>query len=98
MIAPMNKIETKQLKALAHKLKPIVTIGQHGMKESINDELETALSFHQLIKLKVNIGDREARDTLIKQISEQHQADLIQRIGNIAVLYRRNHDKDNLLK
>lgn len=94
----MNKIEIKQLKALAHKLKPIVTVGQHGMKESINEELDVALKFHQLVKLKINIGDRDARDELVTELCVQHKAELVQRIGNTAVLYKRNFNKENLLK
>ncbi|MEE9328442.1 MAG: YhbY family RNA-binding protein [Cocleimonas sp.] len=93
----MNKTQIKQLKAIAHKLKPIVTVGQQGMKETISDELESALEFHQLVKLKVNLGDRDARDTLIDELAKKHRADLIQRIGNVAVYYRRNHDKEKIL-
>lgn len=98
MIAPMNKLEIKKLKALAHKLKPIVTVGQHGMKDSISEELDSALDFHQLVKLKVNLGDHDARNTLVVELSKKHNAELIQRIGNVAVYYRRNFDKENLLK
>lgn len=97
-ICPMEKTQIKHLKSLAHKLKPVVTIGQHGMKESINDEIDIALNFHQLIKLKVNVGDRDIRDQLINDISHSHKAELIQRIGNIAILYKRNPKKENLLK
>jgi RNA-binding protein len=94
----MDKSQIKQLKALAHKLKPIVTVGQHGMKESINDEIAIALDFHQLLKLKINLGDRDARDALVAKIATKHKAELIQKIGNVAVIYRRNFDKENLLK
>jgi len=94
----MDKSQIKQLKALAHKLKPIVTVGQHGMKNSINDELVTAIDFHQLVKVKVNLGDRDARDALITELANTHQAQLIQKIGSVAVFYRRNFDKVNLLK
>jgi len=94
----MDKSQIKQLKALAHKLKPIVTVGQHGMKDSINDELAIAIDFHQLVKIKINVGDHDVRDALITELANTHQAQLIQKIGNIAVLYRRNFDKDNLLK
>ena len=93
----MDKSQLKQLKALAHKLKPIVTVGQHGMKASINDELAIALDFHQLVKVKVNVGDRDIRDTIISEMLKTHHAELIQKIGNIAVLYKRNFDKENLL-
>ena len=94
----MDKSQIKHLKALAHKLKPIVTVGQHGMKDSIGDELDIALNFHQLVKLKVNLGDRDDRDALITELCNKYKAELIQRIGNIAILYRRNFDKENLLK
>ncbi len=94
----MDKSRLKQLKALAHKLKPIVTVGQHGMKDSINDELSIAIDFHQLVKIKVNLGKREERDALINDLANTHHAQIIQKIGNTAVLYRRNPEKDELLK
>ncbi len=94
----LDKTQIKQLKALAHKLKPIVTVGQHGMKDSINDELAIAIEFHQLMKVKINLGDRVERDKLVEELTKEHNAELVQRIGNIAVLYRRNFDKENLLK
>ena len=94
----LDKTHIKQLKALAHKLKPIVTVGQHGMKDSINDEIAIALDFHQLVKVKINLGDRIERDALVDELSKQHDAQLVQRIGNVAVFYKRNFDKENLLK
>ncbi len=93
----MDKSQIKQLKALAHKLKPIVTVGQHGMKDSINDELAIAIDFHQLVKVKISVGDREVRDALIGDLAKTHGAELVQKIGNIAVFYKRNFDKENLL-
>jgi len=93
----MDKSLIKQLKALAHKLKPIVTVGQHGMKDSINDELAIAIDFHQLVKVKINVGDRDVRDTLIAELAKTHKAELVQKIGNVAVFYKRNFDKDSLL-
>ena len=94
----MNTKQIKHLKSLGHKLNPIVTVGQHGMKESINNELEIALDYHQLVKLKVNLGDRDARDELVQQIVETHKALLVQRIGNVALLYRQNKDKPSVFE
>ncbi len=94
----MDKTQIKQLKALAHKLKPIVTVGQHGMKDSINDELAIAIDFHQLVKVKINVGDRDARDALVAELAKKHKTELVQKIGNVAVFYKRNFDKENLLK
>ena len=94
----MNTKQIKHLKSLGHKLNPIVTVGQNGMKESINNELEIALDYHQLVKLKVNIGDRDARDALVQQIVETHNVLLVQRVGNIALLYRKNNKKPSVFE
>ena len=92
----LSKSQKKQLKGMAHSLKPVVIVGQHGMKESIDDEIAMAIKYHQLIKVKVGVGDRDARDELIAQMVETHNAILVQRIGNIAVLYRFNPQKGKL--
>ena len=63
------------------------------MKDSIHVELDGALTFHQLIKLKINLGDRDERDALISELTERHTCHLVQRVGNIALLYRRNSEK-----
>ena len=94
----MNTKQIKHLKSLGHKLNPIVTVGQHGMKESINTELEIALDYHQLVKIKVSVGDREARDELINTLASTHSAQLIQRVGNVALLYRKNKDKPSVFE
>ncbi|MCK5896238.1 MAG: YhbY family RNA-binding protein [Cocleimonas sp.] len=92
----LSKTQKKQLKGIAHSLKPVVSVGQHGMKDSIDDEIAMAIKYHQLIKVKIAIGDRDARDALVVQMMETHNALLVQRIGNIAVLYRFNPQKGKL--
>ncbi len=93
----LNTKQIKQLKSLGHQLSPLVTVGQHGMKESINTELDIALDFHQLVKIKVGLGDREQRDELIDTLAQHHKAMLVQRVGNIALLYRKNTKKPSVL-
>ena len=93
----LNTKQIKQLKSLGHQLNPLVTVGQHGMKESINTELDLALDFHQLVKIKVGLGDRDQRNELIDTLADHHKAMLIQRIGSIALLYRKNAKKPSVL-
>jgi len=90
--------QKKRLKSLAHGLKPVVMIGSQGLKDSIQAEIETALNFHQLIKIKVNAGDRDVRDEIIATAQSMNDAELILKIGNIAVFYKRNKKKPHLLK
>ena len=94
----LKETQKKRLKGLAHALKPVVMIGQHGLKDSILEELITALEYHQLIKVKISVGDREARDRIIQQLlSHAEKATLIQQIGNMAVFYQRNPEKTDVL-
>jgi RNA-binding protein len=82
--------QIKFLRGLAHPLKPVVIIGQHGLTAAVQTEIEQALTFHELIKLRVNAEDRKQRETMIQTILETSRASLVARIGHIAVLYRPN--------
>lgn len=92
----LTDAQKKRLRSLSHALKPVVMIGQHGMKDTINEAMEEALNVHELIKVKVAVGDRDARDELIKKLINTHKAELIQRVGNIALMYRANPEKPKI--
>ena len=49
----------KQYRAVAHKLHPIVIVGGQGLTSGIETELDRALTDHELVKIKVSVGDRE---------------------------------------
>ena len=86
----MSLTETQRrfLKQRAHNLKPVVIIGGGGLSEGVLTELDLTLEHHELIKVRVNAGDREERDAMIAKMCERSRSDLVQRIGHIASLYR----------
>jgi len=88
----VNSAQKKRLKAQAHSLKPVLTVGQSGLTESVLKELEITLDTHELIKIKVR-ADKEQRIQIRDQIITESQAELIQSIGQILVIYRKNPDK-----
>ena len=83
----------KQLRAKAHALKPVVITGQAGASESVLNEINLALDHHELIKVRVNAEDRDQRREMIDHICAETVAELIQSIGHIITLYRKNPDK-----
>ncbi len=87
-IMPLSEPQKRHLRKLAHNLKPVIIIGNAGFSEGVANELELTLEHHELIKVKVNAGDREERDALIEQICDTARCELVQRVGHIAVLYR----------
>jgi RNA-binding protein len=53
----MDTAHKKQLKMQAHDLKPVVIIGQAGLTDAVLTEIDIALDYHELIKVKIrNIG------------------------------------------
>lgn len=84
----LNEKQKKHLRSLAHSKKPVVIIGAGGLSDNVIAEIDSSLEAHELMKVRVNAEDREARDLLITDICRQTGAVLVQRIGHIAVLYR----------
>ena len=97
VVQPMaiSRKQQRHLTTLAHPMKPVVSIGQAGLTEGVLNELEQTLKAHELIKVRVNAGDRELRDRMIQRICAQRSCELVQRIGHVAVLYRENPKKKN---
>ena len=96
-MSSLTEKQKQHLRGLGHKLKPVVMIGNAGYTPAIRNELDLSLTRHELLKVRVSVGDREARDELINQLCAETTAQLVQRIGNIALLYRRNTDKPRLV-
>jgi len=89
----INNKQKKFLRQVAHHLKPVVWVGQHGISDNLVKEIEQALEHHELIKIKLRLGEREERDAGITRICEESDAELVQRIGNIVTLYKKNEEK-----
>ena len=87
---PLTQEQKKQYKSIGHHLKPVVTVADNGLTEGVLAELERALGDHELIKIKLNILDREARLESIAQLCKAGRADLVQVIGKMALIYRKN--------
>ena len=86
--------DIKQLRAIGHTLKPVVTIAGNGPTEGVLSELDRALSDHELIKIKLAVGSRQARAEITRDICDRSGAELIQGIGNVALLLRRSARPD----
>lgn len=93
----MNKeLKSSQIRFLrgrAHKLKPVVYIGNAGVHENLVREIDLSLDHHELIKVKVSVGGHDERDRVISEICAQVKATLVQRVGHVATLFRQSKKK-----
>lgn len=84
----MNTKQISHLRGLAHKLNPVVMIGNNGLTDAVLQEIENSLNAHELIKIKVLGDDRELRIAMLKEICEKTGATNVHHIGKQLVIYR----------
>ncbi len=92
----LSESNKKFLRGLGHQLKPVVAVGDAGLSNSVMQEFESTISHHELIKVRIRAGSRESRDALIDGLCRQGSANLIQQIGNVALIYRPNPDNPRI--
>ncbi len=88
--ATLSKTQIKYLKTLAHGLKPIIRVGQQGLTDGVRRELDIALEHHELVKIKISAADRDARLEMLSSLCETSRAQIIQKIGSTATVFRRH--------
>ncbi|APC96700.1 ribosome assembly RNA-binding protein YhbY [Francisella frigiditurris] len=85
----MDVKKQQELKGLAHKLKPVVLIGEKGLTENVLTEIDIALTSHELIKVKAFRAPKEYKEEISAEITKKTKCELVQIIGNILILYRK---------
>jgi RNA-binding protein len=82
--------ERKRLRQIGHALQPVVMIGSQGLTDSVVEETLRALNDHELIKVKIAGEDRELRHSIVAQLTSRTQAQNVQQIGKIVLLYKKS--------
>lgn len=78
----------RDLRARAHALRPVVSIGHHGLTAAVLHEMDVAMLAHELIKVRVFSDDRAARESLLADVCAALDCAAVQQIGKILVLWR----------
>lgn len=88
----LSSKERAELRAEAHRLRPVVHLGQGGLAETVIASLDDALRTRELVKVALprqgELPPREVADELAEQVG----AEVVQVIGKTATLYRHNPD------
>ena len=89
---PLSPRQIKYLRGLTHKLQPVVTVADKGLSDNVLAEIDRALDYHELVKIKLR-NDRQTRATYIEEIAHRCAAEKIHAIGQVACFFRRNSEK-----
>ncbi|MCC7547676.1 MAG: YhbY family RNA-binding protein [Burkholderiales bacterium] len=88
VLPALTPAQLKTLKARAHPLHPVVTIGDKGLTTAVLREIDVNLRSHELIKVKAATDDRQARADLLVRICAELGGQPVQHIGKILVVFR----------
>lgn len=69
-----------------------MSVGAAGASDALVAELERALDDHELVKLRLAAGDRDERSKLVETLCRRTGAELVQRIGHTATIYRQRSE------
>lgn len=86
----LNNEQKKHFKSIGHHLKPVLIVAENGLTEGVQAELERALNDHELIKVQFRITERDDRRALIEELSKVSRCEVVQIIGKMALVYRKN--------
>ena len=94
---PLTEPQRKHLRRLGHDRDPVVLVGQGGISPNLIAELDRALNDHELVKVRARVGDRDTRDAILTELAASTRSEIVQRIGHVALYYRRNPDEPGIL-
>ncbi|APE31006.1 ribosome assembly protein YhbY [Halomonas aestuarii] len=86
----LSQAQKKAFRSIGHHLDPVVTVSENGASEGVMAELDRALRDHELVKVKLALPDRDDRAAMLDELVTASGAELVQKIGKMALLYRHN--------
>ncbi|NWN83685.1 MAG: ribosome assembly RNA-binding protein YhbY, partial [Halomonas sp.] len=86
----LSQAQKKAFRSIGHHLNPVVMISENGISDGVLAELDRALNDHELIKVKFAMPERDERAAMLEELVTASRAELVQKIGKMALLYRRN--------
>ena len=84
----LSAAQRREHRAAAHHLDPVVTVGNDGLSEAVIKAVDAELKAHGLVKVRVNAGERDARETMLLDLTTRLGAAPVQHIGKLLVLWR----------
>jgi RNA-binding protein len=80
--------QKRHLRALGHKLKPVVQIGKKEIDPALIAEVNVSLDHHELIKVKLLESCMLDKHEASAALAEACEADIAQLLGKTMLLYR----------
>ena len=89
-LSELKPQDIREMKNRLHHLKPAIIIGTNGLTDEIFQEIDNQLDSNELIKIRTHANSSEELAAIAEEICNKVKAILIQTIGYIIAVYRKN--------
>lgn len=87
--------QRKHLRGLAHRLEPVVQVGQHGVTGGVLDAIDDALTTHELVKVRLH--EPEDKKGAAREVADGTGAALCGLVGHTVILYRPHPERPRIV-
>jgi RNA-binding protein len=87
--------QRRQLAATGHRLKPSIVLGEQDVTDAVTEHVRRAFDSAELVKIRVSTKDRDVCAAVVSQIVRRVPCEVVQRVGRVALLYRKTHEPDS---
>lgn len=95
----MTSKERAALRAKANPLEPVIQLGKEGISDNLITQIDDTLDARELIKIRVHLETApKTPKELAQELAAALDAEVIQVIGGIIVLYREADEEKIALK
>lgn len=85
----LSSKERNFLRALAHKIEPVVRIGKNNITDSVFESILNVVNKQELIKIKIlNNSEVEITRELLEEIENKTKSYVISTIGSNIILFK----------
>lgn len=86
----LTKNEIKSLKAQAQLIKPKILVGKNGLTGGTLQSIDEVLTADEIVKIKFLSNSTMIDVEACEHLANDLQAEFVQKIGRMVVLYREN--------
>lgn len=88
----LNKEQKKFLKSLSHELRPVVMIGKDGINSHLINNLNQALTAHELVKVSMlNTSPLTVNEAAV-QLASESKSEVVHKVGRVITLFKQSDD------
>src|SRR4051812_38659565 len=84
----LTQMKRRELIRRGHELRAMLVVGRGGLTQPVIDDIRQAMIRRDLLKVRIEAESGNQATRLAGELARQIGAELVQRVGRVALLYK----------